>query len=228
MATNPLSTNQRDNESNSYALDRNGDVARRVTGFLSVDDRGLSGSTLSDFWKMFEKQFDCIRYNRVAQNEDNNYFYILLVEDLAIKGGFKVTKNLSGDGNNEAFLLTEADITLAVMTLPDTTVLTYTLGDIPVYGAEIVPVDSGRITATTAGVEAKVGLTRMPGRVNLVIYNASNQTVYAGPDKPVDQLIPIERKQSKVYVVNDNEKIVVKTETGTADVIIEEIGCGSY
>ena len=229
MAVNPLSRHHQDNDANSYTTDKNDLVARRVTGCVETElsDKGLGGNYVSSFWQMFESKFECVHWNRVAQNEDTNYYYVLLVETDAIKGGYKVSKNTSGTGNDEAFLLTDADITLAVQTLPDATVLNYTPGDIMDYGVEFVPVTSARLTATTSGVEAKAGATRLSGRVNIVIYNASNKQIFAGADLPTTDLIPIERKQSKVYVVNDLEKIVVKTETGTADFIVEEIHCGS-
>ena len=227
---NPLSRNRNDNEANSYTLDKNDLVARRVTGCIETElaSNGLANATVAAYWQMFETQFECIKWNRIAQNEDANYYYILLVEDTNIKGGYKVTKNESGTGNNEAFLLENSDITLAVQTLPDLTVLNYTANDISTYGAETVPTTSARLTATTTGVEAKAGATRLEGRVNIIIYNASNKQIFAGADLPTTDLIPIERGQSKVYVVNESEKILVKTDTGTADFIVEEISCGSY
>ena len=84
---------------------------------------------------------------------------------------------------------------------------------------------SGTVTVTVSGVEAKVGSTSEENRQFVRIYNKGNQTVYFGPSGlNFDDMEPLFKKQSVEIAATNLIEVFLKTETGTSDVIVQEIG----
>lgn len=84
---------------------------------------------------------------------------------------------------------------------------------------------SGRVNVNTTGVEAKVGATPSSDRQFVSIYNDGSETIYFGPDglTTVD-MEPLRKKQRVEIAATDALTIMLKTASGTSDVIIQEIG----
>lgn len=84
---------------------------------------------------------------------------------------------------------------------------------------------SGRITVTAVGVSAQVGVSAADGRQFVNIYNDGNQTIYFGPSGlATTDMEPLKKKQRVEIAATDMLDIVLKTASGTSDVIIQEIG----
>lgn len=83
---------------------------------------------------------------------------------------------------------------------------------------------SGRITVTTSDTEAKVGASREAERQFVRIYNDGNKTVYFGPGgQSTTDMEPLKKRQYVEIAVADLG-VFLKTDSGTSDVIIQEIG----
>lgn len=84
---------------------------------------------------------------------------------------------------------------------------------------------SGSVTATTAGVSASVNGTPEDGRQFVRIYNDSNKVIYFGPaGLATSEMEPLRRRQSVEIAATPDIEVVVKTASGTGNVIIQEIG----
>ena len=81
-----------------------------------------------------------------------------------------------------------------------------------------------RVTVGTSETEAKVGATRESDRQFVRVYNDSNSIVYFGEEgTSTTDKEPLEKKQSVTIAVTDIA-VMLQVDTGTADVIITEIG----
>jgi hypothetical protein len=85
--------------------------------------------------------------------------------------------------------------------------------------------ESGRKTVNTAGVVAAVSTQAADGRQFVRIYNDGPQIVYFGPSGlATTDMEPLRRRQSVEIAATPDVEVVLKTDSGTSDVIIQEIG----
>lgn len=84
---------------------------------------------------------------------------------------------------------------------------------------------SDSVSVTTTEVEAKVGVSAEPERQFVRIYNKGPQTIYFGPTG-VTSLTgePLRKNQHVEIAARDGIGIYMVTDTGTATVIVQEIG----
>lgn len=89
------------------------------------------------------------------------------------------------------------------------------------YESGVVSVSAGSAT------KACVGATNLPNRKRLIVFNRGNKTVYYGPSyvtsNGATQGIPIEQSEFLVLDVGDNVDIYLITDTGTSDLIVQEM-----
>ena len=84
---------------------------------------------------------------------------------------------------------------------------------------------SARKTVTTTGINAAVGSQAADGRQFVTIYNDSNKTIFFGPSTlATSEMEPLRRRQRVEIAASTDIEVVLKTESGTAEVIIQEIG----
>lgn len=84
---------------------------------------------------------------------------------------------------------------------------------------------SGRKTVNTTGISARVGISNDENRQFVRIYNDSSSTVYFGPSGlSTTDMEPLLKKQAVEIAVRSEIDVIIKTSSGTADVIIQEIG----
>lgn len=83
---------------------------------------------------------------------------------------------------------------------------------------------TGRITVATTDTEAKVGVSRETERQFVRIYNDSNDIVYFGEaGTSTTDKEPLQKKQSVTIPITDIA-VMLQVSSGTADVIVTEIG----
>lgn len=84
---------------------------------------------------------------------------------------------------------------------------------------------SARVNVNTTGVEAKVGATSDPGRQFVYIKNLSDETVYYGPSGlAVSDMGYLEEGDEICIAASSGISVILKTSSGTSDVIVQEIG----
>lgn len=84
---------------------------------------------------------------------------------------------------------------------------------------------SGTVTVNTTGVEAKVEATAAEGRQFVSIYNKGNSTIYFGPSElSTSDMEPLLKKQRVEIAASSGIIVILKTDSGTSDVVIQEIG----
>jgi len=85
--------------------------------------------------------------------------------------------------------------------------------------------ESGRKTVTTSEIEASVGGSPADGRQFVRITNVGTETVYFGPSGlTTSDMDFLKRRQSVEIAATPELQVVLKTASGSSDVIIQEIG----
>ena len=81
------------------------------------------------------------------------------------------------------------------------------------------------VTATTTPTEAKVGATRLVARQTLTIQNKGSQAIYYGPSgsTPTNGGIIVFKDQT-VFLPYGDLPVFIYTASGTATVVIQEVG----
>ena len=87
--------------------------------------------------------------------------------------------------------------------------------------------ESGALSVGTTAVKACVGANNLLNRKRLILFNRGNKTTYYGPSyvtsNGATQGIPIEQSEFLVLDVGDNVDIYLITDTGTSDLIVQEM-----
>lgn len=85
--------------------------------------------------------------------------------------------------------------------------------------------ESGRVTVTTTGVSASVSGTPEENRQFVRINNVGNQTIYFGPSGlATSDMEPLLKKQTVEIAATSGIDVILKTDSGTVEVIVQEIG----
>lgn len=81
------------------------------------------------------------------------------------------------------------------------------------------------LVVSSSAAEAKVGASRLSGRQELFLYNASNRTVYWSPDPSVTTStgIPFDAGEALDLPFGDAIAIYVIADTGSNNVIVMEM-----
>lgn len=85
--------------------------------------------------------------------------------------------------------------------------------------------ESARKTVNTTGVVAAVSSQAADGRQFVRIYNDGSQVIYFGPSGlATSDMEPLRKRQSVEIAATTDVEVVLKTSSGTSEVIIQEIG----
>ena len=84
---------------------------------------------------------------------------------------------------------------------------------------------SGAQTVTTSEVEAKVGSSAASGRQFVSIFNNGSSEIYFGPSGVTTSTgEPLYKKQRVVIPATEDIQVFMICDSGTVDVIIQELG----
>jgi hypothetical protein len=84
---------------------------------------------------------------------------------------------------------------------------------------------TGTVTATTTEVEAKVGASPLSGREVITLHNKGSAEIFYGPTGVTSTTgTPLKKNQFVSLPLGDAISLFVITDSGTATVIVQEIG----
>lgn len=84
---------------------------------------------------------------------------------------------------------------------------------------------TGTVTATTSQIELKVGGSPLVGRELLIIHNNGSKDIWIGPSGvTTSNGIPVEDGETITISVGQNLSVYAITSSGTASVVVQELG----